>query len=48
MADLLLYADLYDNPLTEKEGDFIAKPKSTGTVRNADIAHRIVEKPEEL
>ena len=44
MADLLLYADLYDNPLTEKEGDFIAKPKSTGTVRNADIARRIVEK----
>ena len=44
MADLLLYADLYDNPLTEKEGDFSAKPKITGTVRNADIARRIVEK----
>ena len=44
MADLLLYAELYDNPLTEKEGDFTAKPKVTGTVRNADIAKRIVAK----
>ena len=44
MSDLLLYADLYDNPLTEKEGDFSAKPKITGTVHNADIARRIVEK----
>lgn len=44
MADILLYAELYDNPLTEKEGDFTAKPKVTGTIRNADIARRIVEK----
>jgi len=44
MADILLYAELYDNPLTEKEGDFTAKPKVTGTIRNADIAKRIVEK----
>lgn len=44
MSDLILHADLYDNPLTEKEGDFTAKPKVTGTIRNADIARRIVEK----
>lgn len=44
MSDLILYAELYDNPLTEKEGDFTARPKVTGTIRNADIARRIVEK----
>ena len=27
-----LYAALYDNVLTEQEGDYTAKPKSTGTV----------------
>ena len=35
MSDLFLYTDLYDYPLTEKEDDFSAKPKITGTVRNA-------------
>ena len=44
MAETKLYAGLYDNALTEKEGDYTAKAKSTGTVYNADIAQRIVKK----
>jgi len=44
MSDIKLYADLYDNALTEKEGDCVAKPRINGTLYNADIARRIVEK----
>lgn len=41
---IILSADLYDNALTEKEGDLIAKPRITGTLYNQDIANRVVEK----
>lgn len=44
MSDIKLYADLYDNALTEKEGDCVARPRINGTLHNADIARRIVEK----
>lgn len=44
MSDIKLYADLYDNALTEKEGDCVARPRINGTLYNADIARRIVEK----
>ena len=29
---IILRIETYDNILTEKEGDYTAKPKSTGTV----------------
>lgn len=38
----ILNADLYDNVLTEKPGDYSAKPRITGTARNRDVAARIV------
>ena len=37
-----LKPDLEDNPLTERKGDYPAKPRITGTVRNTNIADRIV------
>lgn len=39
---IILNADLYDNVLTEKPGDFTAKPRITGTYRNTDVAADIV------
>lgn len=48
MSDIKLYADLYDNALTEKEGDCVARPRINGTLYNADIARRIVEKRTEF
>ena len=39
----ILNADLYDNVLTEKEGDYSAKPRITGTVHNKEIAEHIVK-----
>lgn len=44
----ILTADLYDNVLTDKVGDYTAKPQITGTVRNADLADRIVMKRTEF
>ena len=44
MSDIKLYADLYGNALTGKEGDCTARPRINGTLYNADIARRIVEK----
>lgn len=35
--------DLYDNIMTEREGDYTARPRITGTLRNKQIAARIVE-----
>lgn len=44
MADkTILNADLYDNVLTEKKGDYTAKPRITGTLHNREIAERIVK-----
>lgn len=39
---ITLNADLYDNPLTGRPGDYCAKVRATGTLHNADIAERIV------
>lgn len=39
----ILTVDLYDNVLTEKAGDYSGKVSITGTVRNLDIAKRIVK-----
>ena len=39
---VILNADLYDNVLTEKPGDYTAKPRITGTYRNGDVAADIV------
>lgn len=40
---IILSADLYDNVLTEKTGDYTAKPRITGTLYNQDLADLIVE-----
>ncbi|WP_455632504.1 DNA-binding domain-containing protein [Parabacteroides sp.] len=40
----ILSADLYDNVLTEKPGDYTAKPQITGSLHNPDIAYRIVDR----
>ena len=45
---VILSADLYENVLTEKQGDYTAKPRITGTVRNEDIAASIVEERTEF
>lgn len=42
MAKIILNADLYENLLTEKPGDYTARPRITGTYRNADVANDIV------
>lgn len=50
MADeekVVLYIELYDNPLTEVEGDFSAKPRLTGSLNNNMIAARIVKQRSE-
>lgn len=39
---IILNGDLYDNLLTERKGDYTAKPRITGTLYNTDIAARIV------
>lgn len=44
MATYTFNAELYDNPLTEKEGDFTARPTVNTSLRNKEIAERIVEK----
>lgn len=44
----ILTADLYDNVLTDKVGDYTAKPQITGTARNAEIADRIIKKRSEF
>lgn len=41
-AKNILNADLYENLLTEKSGDYTAKPRITGTARNSDVADAIV------
>lgn len=39
-----LTADLYDNAITERKGDYTAKIRITGTVRNKEIAQRILNR----
>lgn len=43
----ILYVDLYENALTEKKGDYIGKVTITGSLRNPEIANRIVTKRSE-
>ena len=43
VTKVILNADLYDNVLTEKPGDYTAKPRITGSFRNSDIAEEIVK-----
>lgn len=45
---IILTADLYDNAVTERKGDYTAKPRITGTVRNKQIAERILARGSEL
>lgn len=39
----ILTVDLYDNKLTDKQNDYCGKVNITGTVRNPNIAERIVK-----
>ena len=39
---IILRIETYDNILTEKEGDYTAKPIVTGSVGNPQIAKRIM------
>lgn len=41
---IILTADLYDNAFTERKGDYTAKIRITGTVRNKQIAERILNR----
>lgn len=45
---IILTADLYDNAVTERKGDYTAKPRITGTVRNHQIAERILARGSEF
>lgn len=45
---IILTADLYDNAVTERKGDYTAKPRITGTVRNKQIAERILARGSEV
>lgn len=38
----ILYIETYDNILTEKKGDYTAKPKITGSIGNPQIATRVM------
>lgn len=40
---IILRIETYDNILTEKEGDYTAKPIVTGSVGNPQIAKRIMK-----
>lgn len=40
---IALNIDLYDNIMTEKEGDYTGRPRITGTLYNKQIAARIVK-----
>ena len=44
---IVLMADLYENLLTEVEGDYSARIRNTGTIRNEHIAKRILERGSE-
>lgn len=45
---IILNADLYPNPITERTDDYTAKPRITGTVRNLQIAERILQRGSEF
>ena len=45
---IILNADLYDNPLTTRKGDYVAKPRITGTLYNEEIAARFVNERSEF
>ena len=45
---IILNAELYDNPLTKREGDYMAKPRITGSLYNKEIAARFVNERSEF
>ncbi len=45
---IILQADLYDNQLTEESGDYTARLRISGTVRNSNIAQRILDRGSEF
>lgn len=45
---VILNADLYPNPITDRTDDYTAKPRITGTVRNQQIAERILQRGSEF
>lgn len=45
---IILTADLYDNAITERKGDYTAKVRITGTVRNLQVAERILARGSEF
>lgn len=45
---IILTADLYDNAVTERKGDYAAKARITGTIRNSEIADRILARGSEF
>lgn len=45
---IILSADLYDNAVTERKGDYAAKARITGTIRNSEIADRILARGSEF
>lgn len=44
MATYNISAELYDNPLTEKEGDFTARPTVNTSMHNKELGEEIVKK----
>lgn len=44
---IILQADLYDNLLTEEVGDYTARLRISGTIRNSNIAQRILNRGSE-
>lgn len=45
--DTIVHVDLYDNPLTEKEGDYVGRVSINGSAHNAECAQRIIDKRSE-
>lgn len=45
---IILQADLYDNRLTEEEGDYTARLRISGSLRNSHIAQRILDRGSEF
>lgn len=44
---IILQADLYDNQLTEEDGDYTARLRISGSIRNSHIAQRILDRGSE-
>lgn len=44
---IILQADLYDNLLTEEAGDYTARLRISGSIRNSNLAQRIIDRGSE-